>query len=54
MRRMCPDIRVVLCSGYDQETATLNFTGKGLAGFLQKPFTPSQLLARLHEVMGDG
>ncbi|TLS67283.1 response regulator [Mariprofundus erugo] len=54
MRRIRPDIRVVLCSGYDQETATLHFTGKGLAGFLQKPFTPAQLIARLHEIMGDG
>jgi two-component system cell cycle sensor histidine kinase/response regulator CckA len=38
MRRLRPDIRVVLTSGYSESEATSRFAGKGLAGFLQKPF----------------
>ncbi len=51
MRRIKPDIKVVLSSGYNQQTATQRFTGKGLAGFVQKPYTPDILLAALDEVM---
>ncbi|NBR86422.1 MAG: PAS domain S-box protein [Proteobacteria bacterium] len=45
MRRVRPDLRVVLMSGYSEPDATLAFAGKGLAGFLQKPFE----LIHLHD-----
>jgi CheY-like chemotaxis protein len=38
LRRLRPDMRVVLMSGFSQQEALLRFTGKGLANFLQKPF----------------
>ncbi len=47
MRRINPDIRVVLTSGYNEQEATSHFAGKGLAGFLQKPWAASDLLAAL-------
>jgi len=34
-----PDLPVILSSGYDERESVLEFTGKGLAGFLQKPYT---------------
>jgi PAS domain S-box-containing protein len=43
LRAMKSDIRVVLCSGYNQQDATQRFIGKGLAGFLQKPYSLSAL-----------
>ncbi|WP_161957616.1 PAS domain S-box protein [Mariprofundus sp. EBB-1] len=33
-----PDIRVILSSGYSAEDATARFKGKGLTGFIQKPY----------------
>ena len=45
MRRVRPDLRVVLMSGYSEPDATVAFAGKGLAGFLQKPFE----LIHLHD-----
>jgi signal transduction histidine kinase/CheY-like chemotaxis protein len=33
-----PTIPVILCSGYDEQETIQHFLGKGLAGFLQKPF----------------
>jgi signal transduction histidine kinase/CheY-like chemotaxis protein len=47
MRRMRPDVRVVLMSGFTEKEATSQFAGKRLAGFLQKPFSMDALKARL-------
>ncbi len=51
MRAIQPDIRVILMSGYNENDATQRFRGLGLAGFLQKPFGPADLRARLQAVL---
>ena len=38
LRRIRSSVRVVLMSGFNEQEAISRFTGKGLAGFLQKPF----------------
>jgi two-component system cell cycle sensor histidine kinase/response regulator CckA len=38
-----PGVPVLLTSGFNANTALRHFTGKGLAGFLQKPYTAAQL-----------
>jgi len=50
MRRINPDVTVILCSGYSEQDATESFTGKGLAGFLQKPYSMSELKEILVEI----
>jgi CheY-like chemotaxis protein len=47
LRRFRQDVTVLLTSGYNEIEATRRFTAKGLAGFLQKPFTPTELAAKL-------
>jgi len=47
LRRMRPEVPVILSSGYNEIEATRRFTAKGLAGFLQKPFTPKELTQKL-------
>jgi PAS domain S-box-containing protein len=47
MRRLRPGAAVILCSGYDEQDATRRFAGKGLAGFLQKPFDLAALREKL-------
>jgi PAS domain S-box-containing protein len=47
LRRLDPHCRVVLTSGYNEQEAIQEFLGKGLAGFVHKPF----LLADLQQVM---
>ncbi|MCX7872160.1 MAG: ATP-binding protein [Verrucomicrobiae bacterium] len=47
MRLIKPGIKVILCSGYGEEQAIVNFRGKGLAGFLQKPFDIFDLLNKI-------
>ncbi len=43
LRRMNPDVCVVLSSGYNEQEATERFKGKGLSGFVQKPYLPDAL-----------
>jgi signal transduction histidine kinase/CheY-like chemotaxis protein len=51
IRRIRPDLRVILSSGYTQEDATSRFAGMGLAGFVQKPYERLDLIAKLREVL---
>jgi CheY-like chemotaxis protein len=52
MRQMQPEIRVILSSGYNEQEAMSRFMGKGLKGFLQKPYGPRELLAKVQSVLG--
>ena len=51
MRRVRPDIPVVLMSGFTEQEATSHFAGTRPAGFLQKPFSLEMLKARLDEAL---
>jgi PAS domain S-box-containing protein len=51
LRQIRADIQVILCSGYSEQEATLKFVGKGLAGFVQKPFRTHDLLDALHRIV---
>ncbi len=41
-------------SGFNEPEAIARFTGKGLAGFIQKPFTLPALREKLQEIFGSG
>ena len=45
-----PDIRVILCSGYNVQELSERFAGKGLAGFIQKPFQYTGLISILRTI----
>jgi DNA-binding NarL/FixJ family response regulator len=51
LRRLKPDVHVVISSGYNQHEVTQRFLGKGLAGFIQKPYKLSALSAALKEAL---
>ena len=53
MRRLKPTVKVLLTSGYNEQESTNRFTGKGLAGFIQKPFTPSELRQKMQAILQD-
>jgi len=42
---------VLLMSGFNEQEAIARFTGKGLAGFLQKPFTFPALREKLQQIV---
>ncbi len=51
IRQIDSGVPVLLMSGYNESEATARFSGAGLAGFLQKPFTLSQLAEKLGEAV---
>ncbi len=44
LRRLRPDLPVVLASGYDPEHAAARFSGRSLSGFVSKPYEPEDLV----------
>lgn len=52
MRRLRSDVCVVLTSGFAAQEATSGFEGKGLAGFLRKPYRTDELLTIIFDAVG--
>jgi two-component system, cell cycle sensor histidine kinase and response regulator CckA len=50
IQRIRPNTKVILVSGYNEQDATNRFAGKGLAGFLQKPFRVEELRNKIRSV----
>jgi len=50
LRRLDPDIKVIMSSGYSEQEVTQKFLGKGLAGFIQKPYKLSTLREMLQKI----
>jgi two-component system cell cycle sensor histidine kinase/response regulator CckA len=51
IRKLDEQVPVLLMSGYNEQDAVMRFAGKGLAGFVQKPFTVEILRERLLGVL---
>ncbi|MDX2187946.1 MAG: response regulator [Opitutaceae bacterium] len=51
LRHTNPGVRVILMSGFNQQEAVSRFTGKGLAGFVQKPFEVDSLINEIKRVL---
>lgn len=51
MREIRPDVKAILMSGYNEQDATQEFIGKGLAGFLHKPFRIADLERVIRETL---
>ncbi len=49
MRRIHSGVRVILSSGYNEQDVIQRFAGKGLAGFIQKPYTLEPLRAAIQK-----
>jgi PAS domain S-box-containing protein len=47
LQNINPRVRVLLTSGYNEVEAVQRFAGKGLAGFIQKPYTASALAEKV-------
>ena len=51
LRRIDPEVRVIMSSGYNEQEVTQRFVGKGLAGFIQKPYELDKLVATLRKAL---
>jgi signal transduction histidine kinase/ActR/RegA family two-component response regulator len=50
LKEIQPEIKVILSSGFNEVEVIRQFTGKGLAGFLQKPYTAAALAGKVAAV----
>jgi PAS domain S-box-containing protein len=48
--KLVPDVRVVLCSGYNEQDVTTRLQGHKPDGFLRKPYHPAELVKRLQAI----
>jgi CheY-like chemotaxis protein len=51
IRRLHPDLPVVLCSGYSERDIADRFAGKGVTAYLQKPYDGAELRERLRQAL---
>jgi CheY-like chemotaxis protein len=51
LRQLKPDVKVIISSGYNEQEVTQKFVGKGLAGFIQKPYKLSVLKEIIRKVL---
>ncbi|MBN1865656.1 response regulator [Candidatus Sumerlaeota bacterium] len=51
LRLIDKNVRVLLSSGYNEQDATTRFAGKGLAGFIQKPYQTAALNEKLRQIL---
>jgi DNA-binding NarL/FixJ family response regulator len=50
LRQLKPDVKVIMSSGFSEYEVTQKFSGKGLAGFVQKPYKLSVLKQAIQKI----
>jgi CheY-like chemotaxis protein len=50
LKQLNPNVKVIISSGYSEHEVSIKFVGKGLAGFIQKPYRLSTLKAAIRGV----
>ena len=51
LQRLKPDVKVIMSSGFSEHEVTQKFSGKGLAGFIQKPYRLSALEEAIRRIL---
>jgi len=51
LRRINPDVRVLLMSAFTDETPVEKMLERGLWGYIEKPFLPGELVDRVREAI---
>ena len=51
LRKMYPDLKVILCTGYDRNHAIQELLNRGVEGFIQKPYDLTELSQAVGQVL---
>ncbi len=51
LRKIRPDVPVILSSGYSEREVDERFEGQGIAGFVQKPYLAAELVSKVRAVV---
>ena len=52
LRQLDPDVRAIVCSGYDNEDIARQYLDSGFCGYLTKPYRVTDLGKVLKAVLG--
>jgi PAS domain S-box-containing protein len=52
LRRIDPSVRVLMSSGYSEQEIDQRFAGQGVAGFISKPYSSTELVAKFRQALG--
>jgi len=50
LKKLKSDVKVIISSGFSEHEVTQKFAGKGLSGFIQKPYKLSVLKETLQKI----
>lgn len=50
LKEISPEVRIVLSSGFSREEAISRFGERDVAGFIQKPFRPVEIIEKIRSV----
>ena len=50
LRRIDPTVKIIMTSGYNEQEVSQKFLGKGMSGFIQKPYRASTLQTALQAI----
>ena len=53
IKKINPDVKVLLSSGYSIDGKATDILNRGCDGFIQKPFSPEAFLAKVKKYLGD-
>jgi two-component system, cell cycle sensor histidine kinase and response regulator CckA len=51
LRKIQPDIKVMVSSGYSETETMALFAGQKVCGFIQKPYTSARLIDRVKQAL---
>ncbi len=51
MKAISQDVKIIFSSGFSKDEATGQLSGKGLSGFIQKPYMPADLIKIVRETL---
>ncbi len=51
IRRLRPDAKIIVASGFSEQEAAQRFAGEDVDGFLQKPFRPNALMEKVRRLL---
>jgi len=52
LRALAPELKIVLCSGFNETDVAKDFSETSLSGFLPKPYTYQMLKDVVHQALG--
>ena len=51
LMKIDPAVKVIMTSGYNEQDVISRFTGRGLAGFIQKPYKKSDIIQKIKNIL---